>query len=299
MRRKVIQIAESTQLVSLPRKWCLSNNIKKGDELEVDAKGNSVTITTDRIPETKKCVLDITKLPKMKRRSICAAYLKGYDEIEIIYDKPEYIRVIQSILPEFTGYDIVQQEKNRCVIKQISKPTAEEFESVFNRLFLILNDALQTLIDGISKKDSEELKTIQFIEGSINKFSNFCRRIVNKEGYNPIDQNGALYFILTNLEFLGDEYKNLSQYLIEKKKMDKELIPILERIKILYDNVYRIFKTKDRQKAGENAVVYDELEEKVKNSFKAAKTDPILYYHVSRIMQIVIQIQEAILLLII
>ena len=35
MKRKVIQIAESTQLVSLPRKWALANNIRRGDELEV------------------------------------------------------------------------------------------------------------------------------------------------------------------------------------------------------------------------------------------------------------------------
>ena len=36
MRRKVIQIAESTQLISLPRKWALKYNIKKGEELEIE-----------------------------------------------------------------------------------------------------------------------------------------------------------------------------------------------------------------------------------------------------------------------
>ena len=30
MKRKVIQIANSTQLISLPRKWVLDHNIKKG-----------------------------------------------------------------------------------------------------------------------------------------------------------------------------------------------------------------------------------------------------------------------------
>ena len=35
MKRKVIQIADSTQLISLPRKWSLAHGIKKGDELEI------------------------------------------------------------------------------------------------------------------------------------------------------------------------------------------------------------------------------------------------------------------------
>ena len=33
MKRKVIQIAESTQLISLPRRWAMKCNVKKGDEL--------------------------------------------------------------------------------------------------------------------------------------------------------------------------------------------------------------------------------------------------------------------------
>ena len=52
MKRKVIQIAESTQLISLPRKWAIENNIRKGDELEIEIKPNSlvVTTTTEREP---------------------------------------------------------------------------------------------------------------------------------------------------------------------------------------------------------------------------------------------------------
>ena len=44
MRRKVIQIANSTQLISLPRKWSLQFNIKKGDELEVEEQGSKLSI---------------------------------------------------------------------------------------------------------------------------------------------------------------------------------------------------------------------------------------------------------------
>jgi len=42
MKRRVIQIADSTQLVSLSRKWAIQRGIKKGDELEVKEEGNRV-----------------------------------------------------------------------------------------------------------------------------------------------------------------------------------------------------------------------------------------------------------------
>ena len=48
MGRKVIQIADSTQLISLPRKWALQHGIKKGDELEVEEKGRKIVISTEK-----------------------------------------------------------------------------------------------------------------------------------------------------------------------------------------------------------------------------------------------------------
>lgn len=297
MRRKVIQIAESTQLISLPRRWALKYGVKKAQELEVEEQGNKLVISTTTEGESKKGVLDLRDQPKLKRRTVCAAYLRGYDELEVLYSKPEYIQIIQSIIPEFTGYDIVKQDKNSCVIKQISKPTAEEFENVFNRLFLLLHDTLQMMTDGLKKNDLEQLKGIQFREVNINKYSNFCRRLVNKGGYSAPEINSSIYFILMSIEFLGDECKDLTRYLIEEKKFDKELVPILEEMSILYENMYLAFKTRSRMKCAENALVYDNLHSHVETMFRKAKADHIVYHYVSRIIQIIVQMQEAVLLL--
>ena len=39
MKRKVIQIANSTQLISLPRKWSQKYGVKKGDEITINYDG--------------------------------------------------------------------------------------------------------------------------------------------------------------------------------------------------------------------------------------------------------------------
>ena len=53
MKRKVIQIAESTQLVSLPRKWALKYGVKKGDEVDVLEEGNKIVVSTGVEDEKK------------------------------------------------------------------------------------------------------------------------------------------------------------------------------------------------------------------------------------------------------
>ena len=64
MRRKVLQIAESTQLISLPRKWTLKYNIQKGDELEVEENGNKIQISTEKVQEPGNIEVDITGLDR-------------------------------------------------------------------------------------------------------------------------------------------------------------------------------------------------------------------------------------------
>lgn len=299
MKRKVIQIADSTQLVSLPRKWALKYGVRKGDELDVEEQGNKLVINTGHDTESKKCVIDVRNQAKLKRRSICAAYLKGYDEVEVLYDGPEYIQVIQSIIPEFTGYDIVKQDKNSCVIRQISKPAPDEFANVFNRLFLLIHDTLDTLIQSLKRSDFEQLKSIQFREININKYANFCKRLVNKGMHGQADNTTAYYFILMYLEFLGDEYKKLSLHFAKEHKVDKQVISILEQTNVLVENVYKIFKTKSKEKAVENAVLYDKLDEHMTKLITQAKVDHIAYHHIAKVTQSVIEMQEVMLLMLV
>ncbi|MBI4146526.1 hypothetical protein HY489_04265 [Candidatus Woesearchaeota archaeon] len=299
MKRKVIQIAESTELISLPRKWALKYNVLKGDELDVEEQGNKLVVSTGKDSEGKKCNLDLRNQPKLKRRSICAAYLKGYDEVEIFYDAPEYVQIVQSVIPEFTGYDIVKQDKNSCIIRQISKPAPDEFTNVFNRLFLLIHDTLDTMVNALKKNDLEQLKSIQFREISINKYANFCKRIVNKGMHSSPEHTTAYYFILMNLEFLGDEYKRLSTRLLKENKADKRIMSILEQTNTLFENVYKVFKTSSKAKAVENAVAYDKIEQQVDELFTQPKADHVAYHHIARITQIIIEMQEAMLLMLV
>jgi bifunctional DNA-binding transcriptional regulator/antitoxin component of YhaV-PrlF toxin-antitoxin module len=74
MKRKVIQIAQSTQLISLPRKWAKKFGIKKGDELEVEEKGSSVTVSTSKDIEAEKVTIKFDETKKFLKRPLSTLY---------------------------------------------------------------------------------------------------------------------------------------------------------------------------------------------------------------------------------
>ena len=97
MRRKVIQIAGSTQLISLPRKWAVQHGIKKGDELEIEEKGNKILISTGKGIESKNAEIDPPHLTNVTERYITSFYRSGCKEIRVNYsskDNPELVETL-------------------------------------------------------------------------------------------------------------------------------------------------------------------------------------------------------------
>ena len=122
MRRKVIQIANSTQLVSLPRKWALEHGIKKGDELDVEVQGNKIMINSGLSkPVSKNIELDFAGLAPLLKRALHALYKVGYDSVLLHYNNPELIKAIQiNLRDETLGYEVIEQKSNSCIIKTVA-----------------------------------------------------------------------------------------------------------------------------------------------------------------------------------
>ena len=90
MERKVIQQGPATLSVSLPSKWVQRFNVKKGDNVFVNDQGNKLEISKSSINAEKKTITiktDETYDCSIIGRELSAAYVAGYDEVEIILHK--------------------------------------------------------------------------------------------------------------------------------------------------------------------------------------------------------------------
>jgi phosphate uptake regulator len=257
MRRKVIQIANSTQLISLPRKWAKSRGIKKGDELEVNEKGNSIVISAEKKDEVRKAIVDMSKLGTYIERFFHAFYKAGYDELLVNYSIPEQLDQIQRILGTTTiGYEIVDQKANSCLIKAVAESSESEFNPMLRRTFLLL-------------------------EIVNNKYTGFCRRILNKGGYDPTKVS-LVYCTVEELEKIADEFKYVCNYILKNKdkiKIDKKIKKILKKLAELYNGCYQLYYSFDIKKASELFMERKRLVEEITPLFENKKYSARILHH--------------------
>ncbi|MEM3374593.1 MAG: AbrB/MazE/SpoVT family DNA-binding domain-containing protein [Candidatus Woesearchaeota archaeon] len=179
MKRKIMQIADTTFVVSLPLKWAREHNLKKGDEVELVAEKNQLCLRFENTIDKKSYSVDVQEYNRMAGRYIVSLYRLGYDEIEVKFSDPNYVSKIPKELFENTiGFEVISQKLNSCIIKNLSESDDEELENIIKRLWFLLKEMSKDLVEAIKNKDKTTLKSMKEREKTINKFSNYCIRLL-------------------------------------------------------------------------------------------------------------------------
>ncbi|MBS3136618.1 AbrB/MazE/SpoVT family DNA-binding domain-containing protein [Candidatus Woesearchaeota archaeon] len=256
MRRKVIQIADSTQLVSLPRKWALKYGIKKGDEIEVEEKGSSLVISTEKGREKGSIEIDISNLDRDSLMFLIRClYIKGYDEIKLNFTnttaphhkKSEAVSVMSAIYEEvrrISGLEVISHEEHSCTIKDIAQGSISEFDVVLRRIILLMLSAINDLYRGSTESNSPLLESINDKHDTLTKFISYNMRLLNKYTYPQEEKNTSLYTTLSSLDEVIDIVKYTARYLLALKgKLSDEtaslMTDIAEELKLYSDFFYK------------------------------------------------------------
>ncbi|MBI4438546.1 hypothetical protein HY640_01280 [Candidatus Woesearchaeota archaeon] len=252
MKRKVIQIAGSTHLISLPRAWTKRNNIQKGQELDVQEEGDKVVVNSSSMPIVESFDIDISRFNGMTSRCIQALYKRGIDELRVKFSKPESIRYVHAAInSDVVGFEILEQGQSHCVIKSVSGNT-EEFDSILRRTFLLLLAMSDEFLSVLKNEDYAHLKNVAFLEQTNNRFTTVLRRHINKNGKVKYSKTGPIYYIIEMLEKIADQYKYTCYYLntnMEKGgKIRKELIDGVQKANSMVRDFYELFYKFDDEK---------------------------------------------------
>jgi len=278
MKRKIAKIGPSTLMVSLPSKWAKLHNLNKGDEIELTEEQNKIILTTHKNIKSTKITVDISNLPSsLIWHYLKSTYRQGTDEIKVIF-KNEKIKdrktnqvmktreLIQIISDQLIGMEIIREEKDYCILKEISDIKEEEFENILNRVFISLMNLVETSIEAIKNKDKETLENIfRFTDKNINKFTDFCFRILNKTQH---ENSNSYYLIIAYLEEIGDILIRINKKIYEN--FNKELIDnykgVGEVLKLLHKTYYRFNK--------DSVITFYEARDKIRS--KLTKKDPTI-----------------------
>ncbi|MBD3259299.1 hypothetical protein GF371_01570 [Candidatus Woesearchaeota archaeon] len=260
MKRKVVKQGAATLTVSLPTLWTKKYNIQPGDEIEMEVQDKAVIITNNKPVAIEKKQIDISRLHPLINRTILRSYQQGYDELKLVFDRPELIQNAQRVVNELIGFESVEQGKNYCILRDIAGSSAEEFENIYRRIFLLLKSMANDSYDWFGQENYDNLKSIAFRDIDVNKFCNFCLRHLNKKGYKDYTKTSTIFFVIQRLEEIGDGYKELINQIAENKiEPDKDLLNIYKKTAQLLNLCYEFSFQHRRQKAVEISKTYDEI----------------------------------------
>lgn len=242
MKRKLIQMAGKTMVVSLPSDWVKKYNLKKGEEIDVEERDRLIQIKTEKEQKTEKIKIDVNKInTPLMWRFISSAYIKGVDEIELEYSKKEQKEEIKKIVQTLIGFALIKETEQSVILKEISG-SASEFDTILRRVFLMLISLSQTVLTLTENQDKKLLEEVIDKDHNINCFVNFCLRYLNKHGYEDYTKTSLLYATIRELEFVGDEYSDMAKEIMKSKfRMDKNTKKLFTDTNKFLEGYYKLF----------------------------------------------------------
>lgn len=278
MKRKIIKQGHNTMTVTLPSEWVKRFNLGQSSEIDMIERDNGLFLTTEKVDDVKKIEIDISDMdiPTIWKYFM-GIYREGYNEIVVKFNQEEKfdsaykfftshavdmkygkkgrennpMSIIQEVVNRFIGLEIVEHHRGYCVIRSLGDINSKEFDNSLRRVFLLLQEMMDEVYESIKKNDLSFLSHTHDIDINVDKFHDYCIRVLNMTGFKSSSKSNLLFSTLFILEMIGDEFKNISFHLIEDMK-GKKLDNLLQMAKLTkdhFDKFYEFFYKYTKQRA--------------------------------------------------
>lgn len=285
MKRRIVRQGVATNTISLPAKWVQKHGIRPGQEVEVEEQAGKLVISTSaelQLPKIK------VRLPagssrRLKRRYLDSVYRRGFDEIRVEFSDEKSMGDIEWALQQFVGFEIVEQGKQYCIIKNIIGPSESDFDSLFRRFLLLILDVTRESLTAILTKDKDKLKHLIDKDYLINRFYLFCQRLINRRGEKFFPGKETFMFLIVNrFEEIADVYRDLNQYCGNHPiALSEKTIKVFSEVNALVEKAYHLYYSFTDEGAQGIDKIKGDLTEKIAailTHTKSAEERVILHY---------------------
>lgn len=279
MKRKIIKQGRNTLTLTLPKFWTEKLGLKSGDEIDMEVRDNLLVVKGKQLGElTKKTIHSKDMNYRVLEGSLISCYKVGYDEIEIIFDDPKTIKIVQNIVKEkFMGFEIIEQSNKRCLIKNLLMEQESEFDTLVRKIFLAVNTLSETAYQMIKENKYTELPELEVLDQTSNKCIYMCHRMLFRNGFREYKKTIPIYIILFHYDRISHEYLGICKYMADPKNkslvLGKETLALFKRCNDMYMNYYHTFYKFDLEKLKE---ISDEMYAIENEVFKLLQKRPPL-----------------------
>jgi phosphate uptake regulator len=274
MIRKVIQLAGKTLVVSMPSKWARRSGIEKGSDVTVDEKGDCLLISAASNKRKFSTEIDLSGTMPMTKRVLGALFKLGYEEVKARFSTAEELSAVQeAIREEFIGFEVVKRTKDSIEIKNVTRLDETEFDTIVRRMFLALLGMAEESLQAIAKEDALWLSTIVLADKDINKYADFCRRLLNQKGLSVSERPMPTYYIIEQLERIGDSYRDICDEAILGKRLSKPGEKLYSETTNFFRLLYEFYYNFSLDKAVEISKKRKSLKNKISELVASARKD--------------------------
>ncbi len=160
--------------------------------------------------------------------------------------------IIHEEVNRLIGYEILEEGKDSCLIKDIQETSSKDFEITLRRIFLLINDLAATFTNAVSENDFHQLERMLNKHDTITRFISYCFRLLNKNNEQKPQLKFYYLSVLNGLEQITDAFKESSRNILQRKqKIPKEAAEIIQDFQDSINLYYGLFYKYDKQKAVE------------------------------------------------
>jgi hypothetical protein len=163
---------------------------------------------------------------------------------------------------------------------------------------------VEDVTDAIEKKDLNMIKSLRGFEFANDKYTGYCRRVINKGHFNHKSIT-VMYCMIEELEKIADEYKYMCDFFTENpgliNEVGKEVKRLFGELKVFYKESYELFYKFDINRCAQlfsqrRALLKEAREMRVKRNARPTDLNLLAYFiviiqHITNIVSFVLQME--------
>lgn len=262
--RKIMALGKTSAVISLPKKWLDTNELEKGDFVNLKLLLNGSLVVTPARNESEKLrevqiQVESSEDSDSVVRRIVACSLDGYDRITIVSrifspEQQQAIRAVSSML-----YLMVEEsEAGRVVLRSIIDESKTSILSCVERMNIITGSMCRDVLRAMSENNIELARSVVEIERDVDQLEFLVYRLIrigitsaSMSQLNDMTHLDYLDYqtLVHRIDRIADHVENIASNVVEvlgeNMQFTDSLFNIMESVFDIYTQVMDGFLTGD------------------------------------------------------
>ena len=222
----------SSYVITLPKEWVKSSNIKKNDPLGLLIQSDGTLLITTKMTQDQAervkefNVSDVTNQTYLLRRLI-GAYISGYNCIKIKSSKrmPPDIRVIVRRFTQTTiGQEVVEETDTSIILKDLLNPTEMPFDKTIKRMHIIVKSMHEDAMRALENSDRKLAEDVVSRDNDVDRLhwlvarqhNIILRNVSLAEKMNVTTEISSTFALISRIiERIGDHEVRIAQNILK------------------------------------------------------------------------------------